>query len=228
MQPRKIVIAIDGYASCGKSTMAKELARKIGYVYIDSGAMYRAVTLYCIEQGLFDGGVLQVDVLHQRIDDIDISFTLNPDTGRPETLLNGRNVEREIRNMAVSDKVSYVAAVGFVRSTLGKEKGIVMDGRDIGTVVFPDAELKIFLTASPGVRARRRVDELRAKGQEVSFDEVLHNVKERDRIDETRSVDPLRRADDAILLDNSYMTLAQQDAWLMQQYRQAAGLEKEE
>ena len=235
MQPRKIVIATDGYASCGKSTMAKELARKIGYVYIDSGAMYRAVTLYCIEQGLFDGGVLQVDVLHQRIDDIDISFTLNPDTGRPETLLNGRNVEREIRNMAVSDKVSYVAAVGFVRSklvalqqALGKEKGIVMDGRDIGTVVFPDAELKIFLTASPEVRARRRVDELRAKGQEVSFDEVLHNVKERDRIDETRSVDPLRRADDAILLDNSYMTLAQQDAWLMQQYRQAAGLEKEE
>ena len=235
MQPRKIVIAIDGYASCGKSTMAKELARKIGYVYIDSGAMYRAVTLYCIEQGLFDGGVLQVDVLHQRIDDIDISFTLNPDTGRPETLLNGRNVEREVRNMAVSDKVSYVAAVGFVRSklvalqqALGKEKGIVMDGRDIGTVVFPDAELKIFLTASPEVRARRRVDELRAKGQEVSFDEVLHNVKERDRIDETRSVDPLRRADDAILLDNSYMTLAQQDAWLMQQYRRAAGLETEE
>ena len=235
MQPRKIVIAIDGYASCGKSTMAKELARKIGYVYIDSGAMYRAVTFYCIEQGLFDGGVLQVDVLHQRIDDIDISFTLNPDTGRPETLLNGRNVEREIRNMAVSDKVSYVAAVGFVRSklvalqqALGKEKGIVMDGRDIGTVVFPDAELKIFLTASPEVRARRRVDELRAKGQEVSFDEVLHNVKERDRIDETRSVDPLRRADDAILLYNSYMTLAQQDAWLMQQYRRAAGLEKEE
>ena len=230
MQPRKIVIAIDGYASCGKSTMAKELARKIGYVYIDSGAMYRAVTLYCIEQGLFDGGVLQVDVLYQRIDDIDISFTLNPDTGRPETLLNGRNVEREIRNMAVSDKVSYVAAVGFVRSklvalqqALGKEKGIVMDGRDIGTVVFPDAELKIFLTASPEVRARRRVDELRAKGQEVSFDEVLHNVKERDRIDETRSVDPLRRADDAILLDNSYMTLVQQDAWLMQQYRRGRG-----
>ena len=164
MQPRKIVIAIDGYASCGKSTMAKELARKIGYVYIDSGAMYRAVTLYCIEQGLFDGGVLQVDVLHERIDDIDISFALNPETGRPETLLNGRNVEREIRNMAVSDKVSYVAAVGFVRSklvalqqALGKEKGIVMDGRDIGTVVFPDAELKIFLTASPEVRARRRV-----------------------------------------------------------------------
>ena len=235
MQPRKIVIAIDGYASCGKSTMAKELARKIGYVYIDSGAMYRAVTLYCIEQGLFDGGVLQVDVLYQRIDDIDISFTLNPDTGRPETLLNGRNVEREIRNMAVSDKVSYVAAVGFVRSklvalqqALGKEKGIVMDGRDIGTVVFPDAELKIFLTASPEVRARRRVDELRAKGQEVSFDEVLHNVKERDRIDETRSVDPLRRADDAILLDNSYMTLLQQDEWLMQQYRRAGGLEKVE
>lgn len=156
MQPRKIVIAIDGYASCGKSTMAKELARKIGYVYIDSGAMYRAVTLYCIEQGLFDGGVLQVDVLYQRIDDIDISFTLNPDTGRPETLLNGRNVEREIRNMAVSDKVSYVAAVGFVRSklvalqqALGKEKGIVMTAETSELSYFPMPSLKFFLQRRP-------------------------------------------------------------------------------
>ena len=198
--PKKIVIAIDGYASCGKSTMAKELARKIGYVYIDSGAMYRAVTLW---------------------------------TGRPETYLNGRNVEREIRSMAVSSKVSHVAAVGFVRSKLvalqqamGKEKGIVMDGRDIGTVVFPDAELKIFLTASPEVRAQRRVDELRGKGQTVSYEEVLHNVKERDRIDETREVDPLRRADDALLLDNSAMTLQQQDEWLLRAYRRAVGLDK--
>lgn len=232
MSPRKIVIAIDGYASCGKSTMAKELARKIGYIYIDSGAMYRAVALYCIEQGLFEGNRLDVEALQRRIDDIDITFVLNPETGRPETFLNGRNVERDIRGMAVSDKVSYVAAVGFVRRKLvalqqamGREKGIVMDGRDIGTVVFPDAELKIFLTASPEVRARRRVDELRAKGQEVSYDEVLHNVKERDRIDETREVDPLRKADDALLLDNSTLTLEQQDQWLMQQYRRVAGLD---
>lgn len=232
MSPRKIVIAIDGYASCGKSTMAKELARKIGYIYIDSGAMYRAVALYCIEQGLFEGNRLDVEALQRRIDDIDITFVLNPETGRPETFLNGRNVERDIRGMAVSDKVSYVAAVGFVRrklvalqQTMGREKGIVMDGRDIGTVVFPDAELKIFLTASPEVRARRRVDELRAKGQEVSYDEVLHNVRERDRIDETREVDPLRKADDALLLDNSTLTLEQQDQWLMQQYRRVAGLD---
>lgn len=232
MSPRKIVIAIDGYASCGKSTMAKELARKIGYIYIDSGAMYRAVALYCIEQGLFAGNRLDVEALQRHIDDIDITFVLNPETGRPETFLNGRNVERDIRGMAVSDKVSYVAAVGFVRRKLvalqqamGREKGIVMDGRDIGTVVFPDAELKIFLTASPEVRARRRVDELRAKGQEVSYDEVLHNVRERDRIDETREVDPLRKADDALLLDNSTLTLEQQDQWLMQQYRRVAGLD---
>ena len=232
MSPRKIVIAIDGYASCGKSTMAKELARKIGYIYIDSGAMYRAVALYCIEQGLFEDNRLDVEALQRHIDDIDITFVLNPETGRPETFLNGRNVERDIRGMAVSDKGSYVAAVGFVRRKLvalqqamGREKGIVMDGRDIGTVVFPDAELKIFLTASPEVRARRRVDELRAKGQKVSYDEVLHNVRERDRIDETREVDPLRKADDALLLDNSTLTLEQQDQWLMQQYRRVAGLD---
>ena len=232
MSPRKIIIAIDGYASCGKSTMAKELARKIGYIYIDSGAMYRAVALYCIEQGLFEGNRLDVEALQRHIDDIDITFVLNPETGRPETFLNGRNVERDIRGMAVSDKVSYVAAVGFVRRKLvalqqamGREKGIVMDGRDIGTVVFPDAELKIFLTASPEVRARRRVDELRAKGQKVSYDEVLHNVRERDRIDETREVDPLRKADDALLLDNSTLTLEQQDQWLMQQYRRVVGLD---
>lgn len=194
--------------------------------------MYRAVALYCIEQGLFEGNRLDVEALQRRIDDIDITFVLNPETGRPETFLNGRNVERDIRGMAVSDKVSYVAAVGFVRRKLvalqqamGREKGIVMDGRDIGTVVFPDAELKIFLTASPEVRARRRVDELRAKGQEVSYDEVLHNVRERDRIDETREVDPLRKADDALLLDNSTLTLEQQDQWLMQQYRRVAGLD---
>ena len=232
MQPRKIVIAIDGYASCGKSTMAKELARKIGYIYIDSGAMYRAVTLYCLRNNLFDGDTLRTDDLRQRLDEIKVSFVLNRETGRPETLLNGENVEREIRTLAVSEKVSIVAAVGFVRrklvalqQALGKNKGIVMDGRDIGTVVFPDAELKIFLTAAPEVRARRRLAEMQAKGQTASYEEILRNVKERDRIDETREVDPLRRADDALLLDNSNLTLAQQDEWLMTQYRRAAGIE---
>ena len=232
MQPRKIVIAIDGYASCGKSTMAKELARKIGYIYIDSGAMYRAVTLYCLRNNLFDGDTLRTDDLRQRLDEIKVSFVLNRETGRPETLLNGENVEREIRTLAVSEKVSIVAAVGFVRrklvalqQALGKNKGIVMDGRDIGTVVFPDAELKIFLTAAPEVRARRRLAEMQAKGQTASYEEILRNVKERDRIDETREVDPLRRADDALLLDNSDLTLAQQDEWLMTQYRRAAGIE---
>ena len=232
MQPRKIVIAIDGYASCGKSTMAKELARKIGYIYIDSGAMYRAVTLYCLRNALFDGDTLRTDDLLQHLDEIEVSFVLNRETGRPETLLNGENVEREIRTLAVSEKVSIVAAVGFVRrklvtlqQALGKNKGIVMDGRDIGTVVFPDAELKIFLTAAPEVRARRRLAEMQAKGQTASYEEILHNVEERDRIDETREVDPLRRADDALLLDNSDLTLAQQDEWLMTQYRRAAGIE---
>ncbi len=232
MQPRKIVIAIDGYASCGKSTMAKELARKIGYIYIDSGAMYRAVTLYCLRNDFFDGDTLRTDDLLQHLDEIEVSFVLNSETGRPETLLNGKNVEQEIRTLAVSEKVSIVAAVGFVRrklvalqQALGKNKGIVMDGRDIGTVVFPDAELKIFLTAAPEVRARRRLAEMQAKGQTASYEEILRNVKERDRIDETREVDPLRRADDALLLDNSNLTLAQQDEWLMTQYRRAAGIE---
>lgn len=231
IEPRKIVIAIDGYASCGKSTMAKELARNIGYIYIDSGAMYRAVTLYCLRHNLFEGERLLVDELQRRMDEIEVSFALNPATGRPETILNGENVEQEIRGMAVSQRVSIVAAIGFVRrklvalqQTLGREKGIVMDGRDIGTAVFPDAELKIFLTASPEVRARRRVDEMKAKGQEASYEEVLHNVRERDHIDETRAVDPLRRADDALSLDNSTMTIAEQNEWLMKQYRRVAGI----
>lgn len=232
MQPRKIVIAIDGYASCGKSTMAKELARKIGYIYIDSGAMYRAVTLYCLRNALFDGEKLRVEALRAALDKINVAFALNPETGRPETLLNGENVEREIRTMEVSGRVSIVAAIDFVRrklvalqQALGKDKGIVMDGRDIGTAVFPDAELKIFLTATPEVRAQRRVAELLAKGESASYEEVLHNVRERDRIDETREVDPLRRADDALLLDNSHLTPAQQDEWLMAQYRRVAGIE---
>lgn len=223
---KKIIIAIDGFSSCGKSTMAKDLAKEIGYIYIDSGAMYRAVTLYCLENGLFHGTDIDVDKLAKNIDHIQITFGLNPQTGRPETYLNGVNVENKIRSMEVSSHVSPVAALGFVRQAMvklqqhmGKARGIVMDGRDIGTTVFPDAELKIFVTASPEIRAQRRYDELKAKGEEVSFDEILENVRQRDYIDQHREVSPLRKADDALLLDNSHLTIAQQKEWLLEQYR---------
>lgn len=226
----KITIAIDGYSSCGKSTMAKDLAREIGYIYIDSGAMYRAVTLYCIQQKLFDAdNQINVHQLQNDIDKIKISFQLDPQTQRPQTYLNGENVEKEIRTMEVSSRVSPVAALGFVREALvrqqqemGKAKGIVMDGRDIGTTVFPDAELKIFVTASAEVRAQRRYDELTAKGENASFEEILANVKERDHIDETREVSPLRKADDALLLDNSHLTIEEQKQWLLEQYQKVA------
>ena len=225
---KKITIAIDGYSSCGKSTMAKDLAREIGYIYIDSGAMYRAVTLYCIENGLFTEEGINVEKLQESINDIQISFILNPETQRPMTCLNGMNVEDQIRTMEVSTRVSPVAALGFVREALvkqqqemGKNKGIVMDGRDIGTAVFPEAELKIFVTASAEIRAQRRYDELKAKGQEASYDEILANVKERDHIDMTREVSPLRKADDAILLDNSQLTIEEQKQWLQEQFEKA-------
>ena len=226
----KITIAIDGYSSCGKSTMAKDLAREIGYIYIDSGAMFRAVTLYCIQQKLFDAdNQINVQQLQNDIDKIKISFQLDPQTQRPQTYLNGENVEKEIRTMEVSSRVSPVAALGFVREALvrqqqemGKAKGIVMDGRDIGTTVFPDAELKIFVTASAEVRAQRRYDELTAKGEKASFEEILANVKERDHIDETREVSPLRKADDALLLDNSHLTIEEQKQWLLEQYQKVA------
>lgn len=229
---KKITIAIDGFSSCGKSTMAKDLAKEIGYIYIDSGAMYRAVTLYCLENSLFNSdGSVNSEELKKHINDISISFCLNEATLKPETFLNGVNVESKIRTMEVSSRVSLVAALGFVREALvklqqemGKSKGIVMDGRDIGTVVFPDAELKIFVTASAEIRAKRRYDELMAKGQEVSFDEILKNVEERDRIDQTRSVSPLRKADDAIVLDNSNMTVEEQKAWLINEYQKAANV----
>ena len=232
---KKITIAIDGFSSCGKSTMAKDLAKEIGYIYIDSGAMYMAVTLNCIDNNLFnhDGIVNSAELaeLEKRIDSIRISFVLNKETSRPETCLDGVNVESRIRTMEVSSRVSLVAALGFVREALvrqqqemGKAKGIVMDGRDIGTVVFPDAELKIFVTASAEIRAQRRYDELKAKGQEVSFDEILNNVQERDRIDQTREVSPLRKADDAIVLDNSNMTIAEQKEWLKNEFQRAANV----
>ena len=221
---KKIVIAIDGHSSSGKSTMAKDLAREIGYIYIDTGAMYRAVTLYALRHHYIQGDIINEEALRADMDKINISFQYNAETGRPDTYLNGINVEKEIRSMEVSDKVSPIAALGFVRRAMvakqqeiGKAKGIVMDGRDIGTVVFPDAELKLFVTASPEVRARRRWEELQAKGEQVSYEEVLDNVKKRDYIDSTRSESPLRQAPDAIVLDNSNMTIAEQKEWLMQQ-----------
>ncbi len=225
-QERKITIAIDGYSSTGKSTMAKALARAIGYAYIDTGAMYRAVTLYCLDNGLFDGDTVNEAALEQQLDDIHITFRANAE-GRSETWLNGVNVESEIRSMRVSDKVSIIAAIGSVRrdmvrqqQAMGRDKGIVMDGRDIGTVVFPDAELKVFVTADPMVRAQRRYDELRAKGDTTTtLDEVLHNVTERDRIDTTRAESPLRQADGAVVLDNSHMTIAEQNAFLLGAYQ---------
>lgn len=222
---KKITIAIDGFSSCGKSTMAKDLAREVGYIYIDSGAMYRAVTLYSIENGIFNGNVIDTEKLKEAIRDIRITFRPNSETGRPDTYLNGVNVENKIRTMGVSSKVSPISALDFVREAMvaqqqamGKEKGIVMDGRDIGTTVFPDAELKIFVTATPEIRAQRRFDELKAKGQEGSFEEILENVKQRDYIDQHREVSPLRKADDALLLDNSNLSIEQQKEWLSEQF----------
>lgn len=226
---KKITIAIDGYSSCGKSTMAKDLAREVGYIYVDTGAMYRSVTLYAMRNGLFNAdGSINTCELEQKMGEINISFRLNSETGRPDTYLNGELVEKDIRTMEVSARVSPIAALPFVRKALvarqqamGNEKGIIMDGRDIGTVVFPDAELKIFVTASAEVRAQRRYDELKAKGMPADFDDILKNVKERDYIDSHREVSPLRKADDAIELDNSNMTIAEQKAWLMQKFNEA-------
>lgn len=225
---KKITIAIDGFSSCGKSTMAKDLAREIGYIYIDSGAMYRAVTLYCIKNGLFASDEINIPELERRIKDIHITFKLDEKTQLPRTYLNGEDVEEQIRTMEVSSKVSPVSAIGFVRSALvalqqemGKGKGIVMDGRDIGTTVFPEAELKIYVTASADIRALRRYDELQVKGQSVNFEEILNNVKERDYIDQNREVSPLKRASDAILLDNSLLTIAEQKEWLLKQFEKA-------
>ena len=208
--------------------MAKDLAREIGYIYIDSGAMYRCCTLFAIEQGLIaaDGTIDEAE-LERRMPEISVSFQLNPETGRPDTYLNGENVEQRIRTMEVSSHVSPVAALPFVREAMtaqqqamGREGGIVMDGRDIGTAVFPDAELKVFVTAAPEIRAQRRYDELRAKGEECDFDEILANLQERDRIDSTRAVAPLRQAEDAIVLDNSHLTIEEQKKWLLERFHE--------
>ena len=207
---KKITIAIDGYSSCGKSTMAKDLAREIGYIYIDSGAMYRAVTLYCLDNGLFTDSGIREEELRNSLPDIRISFRLNPETQRPVTLLNGEEVEERIRTMEVSSHVSPVAALGFVREALvkqqqemGRQKGIVMDGRDIGTVIMPDADCKLFVFASAEARARRRFKELAEKGQECTLEEVLRDIEERDRNDREREIAPCVPAEDAVMFDNS-------------------------
>ena len=227
---KKITIAIDGFSSCGKSTMAKDLAKRIGYIYVDTGAMYRSVTLFALRNGLFnEDESVNIDELEKRMDEISISFKFNKQTCKPDTYLNGELVEDEIRSMEVSNHVSPIAAITFVRTAMvaqqqkmGLDKGIVMDGRDIGTVVFPDAELKIFVTASAEVRAQRRFDELKGKGMEANYEEILKNVQERDYIDSHREVSPLKQAEDAIVLDNSYMTIEEQNAWIYNQYERVA------
>ena len=223
----KIIIAIDGFSSCGKSTMAKDLAHELGYIYVDTGAMYRCVALYALQHKLFlKDGEINIPELEAAMPNINISFKLNKETARPDTYLNNENVENKIRTMEVSSYVSSIAAIPFVREALvaqqqkmGKDKGIVMDGRDIGTVVFPNAELKIFVTASPEVRAQRRYDELMEKGMEADYNEILENVKQRDYIDSHRDVSPLRKADDAIELDNSNISIEEQKQWLIKQYK---------
>lgn len=225
---KKIIVAIDGHSSCGKSTMAKDLAREVGYIYVDTGAMYRAVTLFAMRNNLFDTeGNINTERLEQLLPEVKISFKLDPETSRPMACLNGEVVEQEIRSLEVSQHVSPIAALPFVRAKLveqqqamGKEKGIVMDGRDIGTVVFPEAELKIFVTASAEIRAQRRFKELQAKGMPADFDDILKNVEERDYIDSHRATSPLRQADDALVLDNSHLTIEEQKKWLMEKFNE--------
>ena len=220
---KNLTIAIDGFSSCGKSTMAKNLARELGYVYVDTGAMYRAVTLYALRHGIIaDNGTIDTERLSGEMHEIKISFKFNPETGRPDTYLNGEMVEKEIRSLEVSNHVSPIATLGFVREQLvaqqqamGRDGGIVMDGRDIGTVVLPDADLKVFVTARAEVRAQRRFDELKGKGMPADYDEILRNVVERDYIDSHREIAPLKKADDAIELDNSEMTIEGQQQWLL-------------
>ena len=222
----KIIIAIDGHSSCGKSTMAKALAQQVGYIYVDSGAMYRAVTLFALREQLFNAdGSVQAEALQARMSDVKVHFKLDPDTHLPVTYLNEERVEDEIRTLEVSQHDSPIAALPFVREAMtaaqqamGEEKGIVMDGRDIGTAVFPHAELKIFVTASAEVRAQRRFDELQAKGLPASYEDILKNVQERDYIDSHREVSPLRQAEDALVLDNSHLTREEQNQWLLQQF----------
>lgn len=223
---RKIIVAIDGHSSCGKSTVAKDLAKVLSIAYIDTGAMYRAVTLYALRNNLIDNDIVDEKGIVESLSNISVSFTFNSQTKSNETFLNGKNVEKDIRTLEVSNKVSYVSAIGSVRKQLvewqrdmGSKQSVVMDGRDIGTVVFPNADIKIFMTASDEVRAKRRYDELTSKGENVTMDEVLNNIKERDYIDSTRAESPLRKAEDAILLDNSKMSIEDQFNWIIEKMR---------
>lgn len=227
---KKLIIAVDGYSSCGKSTFARAIAREMGYLYIDSGAMYRAVTLYCIRRGYIAGSVLKEKEITDNIANINIEFRYNADSGQHETYLNGENVEKEIRQKQVASFVSIISRIGPVRKKLvemqrktGMMNGIVMDGRDIGTVVFPDADIKIFMTATVKVRTKRRFKELQDKGFEADFDEVLANLSERDSIDTGREISPLKKADDALLLDNSDMTVSQQMEWFRKVLKEKTG-----
>ena len=226
MHTPKINIAVDGFSSCGKSTIAKGMAKKLGYTYIDSGAMYRAVALYALRNGWITDTGMDEEQLRQQVPGIRISFKTNAQ-GEQETYLNDENVEKEIRTLDAANGASRVSTLGFVRKELvrqqqemGKKKGVVMDGRDIGTVVFPDAELKLFLTASPEVRAQRRFDEMTARGENPSFDDVLANVKERDLRDTSREESPLRKADDALELDNSSIGIEEQLQWALEMFYQ--------
>lgn len=227
---KKIIVAIDGFSSCGKSTFAKAIAARLGYIFIDTGAMYRAVTLYALEHGAIRSGIVDEERIVGLLDDISIAFRFNPERGASDIYVNGELVEGRIRTIEVSNCVSRVSAIPEVRTKLvamqqemGRRKGIVMDGRDIGTVVFPDAELKLFMTADPEVRARRRYDELRAKGDSVSLDEIESNVRSRDEADMSRAISPLKQAADAVVLDNSRMSVEEQMEWFMDLYRKAGG-----
>ncbi len=228
MDNKKIIIAIDGHSSCGKSTFAKAIAARLGYIFIDTGAMYRAVTLYALEHGAINSGIVDEESVVSMLGDINIDFRFNPQRGASDIYVNGDMVEGKIRTIEVSNCVSAVSSIAEVRSKLvamqqqmGLKRGVVMDGRDIGTVVFPDAELKIYMTADAMVRAERRYKELTAKGDNVSLKEIYENVVSRDKADMSRAISPLRQAEDAIVLDNSYMTVEEQMAWFMERYEEA-------
>ena len=224
---QKIVIAIDGFSSCGKSTFAKAIAARLGYIFIDTGAMYRSVTLYALEQGAIVEGKVDEAAVVALLPEVNISFKFNAERGASDVYVNGELAEGKIRSIEVSNCVSSVSSIREVREKLvamqqqmGRERGVVMDGRDIGTVVFPDAELKIFMTAEPKVRAERRYAELTAKGDKVTMEEILENVISRDKADMERAISPLRQAEDAVVLDNSYMSVEEQMAWFMERYEQ--------
>ena len=228
MQTKKIIVALDGHSSCGKSTFAKAIAARLGYIFIDTGAMYRAVTLYALEHGAIRSGMVDEQAVEAMLDDINIDFRFNAQRGASDIYVNGDLVEGKIRTIEVSNCVSAVSSIGAVRSKLvamqqamGRDGGVVMDGRDIGTVVFPNAELKIYMTADPMVRAERRYKELTAKGDNVTLEEIYENVVSRDKADMSRAISPLRKADDAIVLDNSQMSVEEQMIWFMERYEEA-------